>query len=95
MPVRVWRDFQNWDMKSLSRSDTMFKGSPLIQYHFSKKSSASFSAVRVETVGIIWISEPRRSVNVIMVSKPLSRGRGPMKSIATESQRASGMGRGS
>ena len=81
-------------MNSLSRSDTMSSGRPFTQYHFSKKISASLSADNVEVEGIICMSEPKRSVKVIIESKPLSKGRGPMKSIATESQRESGIGNG-
>ena len=72
----------------------MSKGRPFTQYHLSKNTLANFYAVRVEREGIICMSEPRRSVNVMMVSNPLSNGRGPMKSIATESQRSSGTRRG-
>ena len=81
-------------MKSLSRSETISKGKPFSQYHLWKNISASCSAVSVETVGMIWMSDPSRSVKVIIVSNPESLGSGPMKSIATESQRASGIGSG-
>ena len=40
------------------------------------------------------MSKPSLSVIVSMQSKPLSLGKGPMKSIAIESQRLSGIGRG-
>src|SRR6266702_838079 len=86
--------FQKRARNSLSRSDTISKGSPFSQYQLSKNISASFSAVRVEIVGIRRISEPRRSVRVRIMSKPLSLGSGPMKSIATESHRLLGTGSG-
>ena len=40
------------------------------------------------------ISEPERSVNVRIMSKPSSTGSGLMKSMATESQRQLGTGKG-
>ena len=63
-------------------------------YHLSKNKSASFSAVKLICVGTIWISEFNRSVHVTIESKSPSLGKGPMKSIATESPRCSGMGSG-
>ena len=72
----------------------MSNGRPFLQYHFSKKVSTSCSAVNEENEGIIWISDPSQSVKVIIVSKLLLSGKGLIKSIATESQRASGTGNG-
>ena len=81
-------------MNNLLWSETMSNGKPFSQYHFSKKVSVSCSAVNEENEGTIWILDPSQSVKVIIVSKPLSSGKGLMKSIATESQHASGMGNG-
>ena len=69
-------------------------GSPFSQYQLSKKRTASSSAVRVVLVGIIRTSEFKRSVIVRIQSKPLSGGSGPMKSMETDSQRSSGIGKG-
>lgn len=94
MPVSLCRAHQKQEVKSLSRSDIISRGNPFSQYHFQKNSSTSSSAFNVVFVGTNRISEPRQSVNVMMLSKPWSRGRGPMKSIATESQRRAGIGNG-
>ena len=56
---------------------------PFSQYHPSKKVSASSLVVRVEVVGMIYISDPRWSVKVMIVSNPLLTGRGPMKSMGS------------
>lgn len=94
MPVRAWSVFQNLEMTSLSWSDMISSGRLFLQYHFSKKISASWLAVKVEVEGMICISEPKRLVKVMIVSKPLSDRRGPMKSMATESQCESGIVKG-
>ena len=93
MPVMVWSLFQKQDMHSLSWSEMISKGNLFSQYHLSKNVSASSLAVRVEVVGMICILDLRQSVKVMIVSNPLSTGRGPMKLIATESHWASGMGK--
>ena len=53
---------------------------------------------QISTCEMIYLSNLIRVWSVhtttIMVLNPLSTGRGPMKSIATESQWSSGMGRG-
>jgi hypothetical protein len=86
---------QKWEMKSLPRSETISSGSPFSQYHSLKKISASPCAVREhwQVVGMIRTG-PSLSVMVRMEWKPLSFGKGPMKSMATESQRWSGTGSG-
>ena len=94
MPVSSCKAFQKHEMKSLLQSETMSSGNPFLQYHFSKNISANCSAVNAAVVGINWMSEPKRSVIVRMVSKPSSSGSGPMKSITTELQHFSGMGSG-
>ena len=94
MPVRVWSLFQKQDMNSLSQSEMISKGNLFSEYHLLKKVSVSSSVVRVEVVGMICISDPRWSVKVIIVSNLLSMGRGPMKSMATESLQESEMGKG-
>lgn len=94
MPVRIMRCFQNFEMKSLSRSEIMSRGKPFSQYQFSKNNMAHASAVNVVWVGMIRTSELRRSVIVRMQSYPLSTGKGPTKSIEIESHRSSGTGKG-
>ena len=93
-PVSLCSARQKRDIKSLSRSEMKLRGRPLVQYQFVKKRSARPSAVRSVVHGMILTSDPERSVNVVIQSKPLSSGKGPMKSIATESQRSSGTGKG-
>ena len=93
-PVKSIRCLQNFDTNNLSRSEIISMGRPFSQYQLSKKSTASSSAVRVVVVGMIRMSELRRSVIVRIQSKLLSRGKGPIKSIETESQRSSGIGKG-
>src|ERR1700678_2386922 len=83
-PVRRVRCFQKEDMKSLSRSEMMSVGSPFSQYQLSKNRTASSLAVREVEVGMMRISDDRRSVMVRMQLYPWSRGRGPMKSIDTD-----------
>ena len=92
--MSICKCFQNFEMKSLSLSEMISSGNPFSQYHLSKKMSASCSAERLIHDGIICMSEFSRSVKVMIESKPLSMGKGPIKSIATESPRCSGMGRG-
>jgi hypothetical protein len=82
------------EVNSLSLSEMISSGRPFLQYHSSKKMVASSSAVRLDRVGIIRMSEFKRSVIVRIQSKPESIGRGPMKSMATLSPRDSGMGSG-
>src|ERR1700678_2843823 len=93
-PVRIIRCVQNLEIKSLSWSETISKGKPFSQYHSLKKTEPNSSAGSVVLVGIIRMSELRRSVIDRIQSKPMSRGRGPMKSIEIESHLSSGMGRG-
>lgn len=93
-PVSLCKAFQNFDMKSLSRTETILSGSPFSQYQWSKKREARASAVKSVQVGISRTSDPRRSVIVSRQLKPLSRGKGPTKSIATLSRRLSGIGSG-
>src|ERR1700761_7116833 len=92
--VSLCKAFQNRDTKSLSWSETMSSGRPFSQYHSLKNICASSSAVNVVFVGMMWMSEPDLSVKVTMLLEPSSGGSGPMKSIATESQRWSGTGSG-
>src|ERR1700678_3090603 len=94
-PVRIIRCVQNLEIKSLSRSEKISKGKPFSQYHSLKKIDANSSAVRVVLVGIIRMSDlVRWSVIDRIQLKPMSRGRGPMKSIEIELHLSSGMGRG-
>ena len=72
-------------MKSLSRSDIISRGRPFSQNHLRKNSLARPCTVSVHEVGMIQMSELRRSVIVSIQSCPLLVGRGPIKSIATES----------
>src|ERR1700678_1889632 len=88
------RCFQNADMNSLSWSDMISLGRPFSQYQWSKKRILSSLALSEVEVGMIRISDPRRSVIVSMQLWPLSVGRGPMKFMDTESHRSSGTGRG-
>ena len=81
-------------MNSLLRSEMSSRGSLFSQYQWSKNNTASFSAVSLDEVGMIQISEFNLSVIVKMQSKPSSTGKGPMKSKATESQCSSGTGNG-
>ena len=94
IPVSLCSSFQKRDRKILSWSDTISRGRPFSQYQCRKKRSANCSAVIVVVVGTIRISDPSQSVNVTRLSYPSSIGRGPMKSIATESQWSSGTGSG-
>ena len=66
IPVIIVRCFQKVDMKNLLRSETMLVGKPFSQYHLSKNKTASSFAVRVVEVGMMQMSEPRRSVMVSM-----------------------------
>ena len=70
IPVINVRCFQNEDINSLSRSEIISIGRPFSQYQLSKKSDANCLAVSVVVVGIILMSEPRRSVIVKMQSWP-------------------------
>src|SRR6267378_1120351 len=94
MLVRWWSVLQNQETKSLSRSEMMLSGSLFSQYHILKKRWAMSSAITVDFVGAILMSEPDLSVNVMIVSNPWSLGSGLMRLMATESQRWLGMGRG-
>ena len=42
--VRVCNCFQEWDMKTLSRSEMISRGRPFSQYQWMKKSSATHLA---------------------------------------------------
>src|SRR5271168_2009358 len=81
-------------MNSLSRSDISSRGMPFSQYHLVKKRWVRSSTVWVIVHGTSRTSEPSLSVSVSKQSKPSSGGNGPIKSIATESQRPSGTGKG-
>src|SRR6266404_1030857 len=94
MPVSWWSVRQNRETNSLLRSDIISSGSPFSQYQVVKKTWAMSSVVAVDFVGTSRTSDPDRSVRVRIMSKPRSGGNGPMKSMATESQRWSGMGSG-
>ncbi len=67
---------------------------PSIQYQFSKKTVASFSAVMLVQVGISLTLEPSLSVIVKRQLNPSSSGRGPIKSIVMLFPHSSGIGRG-
>jgi hypothetical protein len=84
MPVRRCSAFQNLETNNLSLSEIMSNGMPFSQYQCLKNIDASPSAEISVCVGIIHMSEPRRSVIVNMQLKLLSSGSGPTKSIATE-----------
>ena len=86
--------FQKRKIKSLLWSDIISIVNPFSQYHSLKNSSASCSAVSVVVVGMIRTSDPSQSMKVTMLLKPSSVGSGPMKSMATGSQRSLGTGRG-
>ena len=88
MPVNLCRARQNLDKKSLSL------GRLFLQYQWSKNRSARFSAIMSVCVGMIHTSDPGRSVIERIQSKPSSRGRGPIKSMATLSPQSSGIGSG-
>ena len=85
---------QNLEVKSGSWSRTMSRGRLFSQYHALKKIVASSSAEMVVFEGISHMLLPRQSVNVMMQLSSPSLGRGPMKSIPTESPQFSGIGRG-
>ena len=69
MPVRSVKCFQKEDMNNLSRSDTMFIDRPFSQYHVSKNKTASSLAVSLVEVGMIRMSDDKRSVIVRMQVK--------------------------
>ena len=94
MPVSLCNSFQKRERKILSQSDIILSGRPFLQYQCLKKSSANFSAESVVVVGMIHMSDPRWSVNVMKLLYPSSRGSGPTKSMATESHLLLGTGRG-
>ena len=72
----------------------MSLGRPFLQYQWLKNRSARFLAVMSVHVGMIHTSDPSRLVIERIQSKRLSRGRGPIKSMATLSPWSSGIGRG-
>ena len=94
--VSLCNSFQKCERNSLSRSETIFRagGRLFSQYQWSKKRQAIFSAVRDVVLGMIRMSEPRRSVKITMELYPSSSGSGPTKSMATESHLSSGTGKG-
>lgn len=94
MPVSFINALQKCETKSLSWSVMSLSGNPFSQNHLSKNIVANSSAVMLVLHGASWISAFSLSVMVTMVLKSLSLGSGPMKSIATESNRLSGTGRG-
>lgn len=94
MPVSLCKAFQNLDMNSLLRSETISVGRPFLQYHLSKNKYVRSSAVMSVLIGTSCISLPKQSVRVMMQFLLLSSGSGPIKLIATESLLLSGMGRG-
>lgn len=94
VPVNLCNACQKWEMNSWSRSEMMSKGKLSLQYQWTKKICSRSSAVRDVMQGTIQMSEPRWLVRVMMQSKPLSSGNGPMKLIATELPQSSGTGSG-
>lgn len=82
---------QTFDTKILSWIST---GHPFLQYHLSKKRNAKSSTVMSEVHTEIWMLAPSLSIMVTIALNPLSLGRGPMKSIAMESNLQSGIGNG-
>ena len=74
--------------------DGSLPGTPPSEYQWTKNNSAKSSAEIPDLQGTARKSELRRSVIVTMESKPSSSGRGPMKSMAIESHRPAGTGRG-
>ena len=93
-PVSLCKAVHNSDIKRGSLSMMICLISPFSQYHSSKSTTAISLAVALECIGASRTSAPRRSVMVRIVSFPSSLGRGPTKSNATASNRASGTGRG-
>ena len=95
-PVSLCNAIHSSDMKSESLSKMICLMSPFLQYHSSKSTTATSAsaAMAVECMGASHISAPNKSVIVRMVSLLPSSGRGPTKSKATASKRASGTGRG-
>jgi hypothetical protein len=81
MPEIIVKCFQNLDMNNLSRSETMSVGNPFSQYQWLKNITANSFAVREVEVGIMRMSDPRRSVIVRIQLWPWLSGSGPMKSI--------------
>ena len=70
IPVSIVRCFKKLDMNNLSWSETMSEGRLFLQYQLSKNKTASSGALSEVEVGIIQISEPRRSVIVRIQLKP-------------------------
>jgi hypothetical protein len=94
IPVISISCFQKFEINNLLQSEIISSGRPFLQHQFSKKRIAQSSAVRVVCVGMMHTSEWSRSVIINIQSKPLSIGKGPMKSIKIESPQSSGTGRG-
>ena len=86
-PVSWCRLCQNCEMKSLSQSEIISKGSPFSQYHSLKNKLARPCTVREQVVGMIQMLEPSWSVMVRMQSKLFSQGRGPMKSMVCDMEK--------
>ena len=70
IPVSLCNSFQKQDRKSLSRSDTISRGRPFLQYQCVKNRCAISSAINVVIVGMMQILDPRQLVNVMMLLWP-------------------------
>ena len=93
-PHKVFNAFQNWDIKSLSLSDTIVKGRLFSQYQSLKKRMAKSSAAISIHVGRNQMSAPKRSVMDKMQLKPESSFQGLMKFIMMDWPWVSGIGNG-
>ncbi len=93
MRRRSHSEAQNSDVKSFPRSETISAGSPCCAKISRRKTRASSGASMVLMVGMNRAILVRRSTTTRMQSNPSESGRPSMKSIESEFQGCSGMGR--
>lgn len=94
IPNSFTSEDQNLKKKQRSRSETISEGHPLSQIQWSKNNSANCSAVMVDWHGMNLMSVLRWSLIVAKKSHPLSSGKVPMESMATDTKQPSGIERG-
>jgi len=85
---------QNFEMNNVSWSLIISSGQPFSQYHLLKKMYMNSLVLMSDLHANSCMSAPSLSVMLTIALNPSSLGRGPTKSMATESNLLSGIGRG-